>query len=246
MAAPWASPVSPVTTLILLSLLAGSAMPVGAALARWDRLHPAILGPGWRHFIVAFGGGALLSAVALVLVPDGAEHLPTWAVALGFGAGGVVFCLLDIGLGRLKSSAGQMVAMLSDFVPEAIALGAAFAAGEQTGLLLALLIVLQNVPEGFNAFEELDAQGSTPPNRILGVFALLALMGPAAALSGYYLMADAPAITGGLMLFASGGILYLIFEDIAPEARLEYSWSPPLGAVAGFLLGLVGHLMLTG
>ena len=48
------------------------------------------------------------------------------------------------------------------------------------------------------------------------------------------------------MLFASGGILYLIFEDIAPQARLERRWSPPLGAVAGFVLGLVGHLLLTG
>lgn len=139
-----------------------------------------------------------------------------------------------------------MVAMLSDFIPEAIALGAAFAAGGQTGVLLALLIVLQNLPEGFNAFEELDGRGSASPNRILGVFALLALVGPASALSGYYLLADAPAVMGGLMLFASGGILYLIFEDIAPQARLERRWTPPLGAVAGFLLGLIGHGLLSG
>ena len=233
-------------TLLALSLLAGASMPVGAALARWDRLHPAVLGPGWRHFIVAFGGGALLSAVALVLVPDGAEQLPIWLAAPSFGAGGIVFCLLDIWLGRLQSAAGQMVAMLSDFIPEAIALGAAFAAGEQTGVLLALLIVLQNIPEGFNAFEELDARQHSSPERILAVFALLALVGPAAALSGYFLLPDAPSLMGGLMLFASGGILYLIFEDIAPQARLERRWSPPLGAVAGFLLGLTGHGLLSG
>ena len=139
-----------------------------------------------------------------------------------------------------------MVAMLSDFIPEAIALGAAFAAGEQTGVLLALLIVLQNIPEGFNAFEELDARQHSSPERILAVFALLALVGPAAALSGYFLLPDAPSLMGGLMLFASGGILYLIFEDIAPQARLERRWSPPLGAVAGFLLGLTGHGLLSG
>ncbi len=45
------------------------------------------------------------------------------------------------------------------------------------------------------------------------------------------------------MLFASGGILYLIFQDIAPQVRVEKHWLPPLGAIAGFLLGLIGHLL---
>ena len=39
------------------------------------------------------------------------------------------------------------------------------------------------------------------------------------------------------------GILYLIFEDIAPQAALRNRHAPPLGAVAGFLLGLAGQLM---
>ena len=46
------------------------------------------------------------------------------------------------------------------------------------------------------------------------------------------------------MLLSAGGILYLIFEDIAPQAPLERAWAPPLGAVAGFTLGLVGHLLI--
>jgi hypothetical protein len=50
----------------VLSLLAGAAMPTGALLAKFDLVHPAILGTAWRHFIVAFGGGALISAVALL------------------------------------------------------------------------------------------------------------------------------------------------------------------------------------
>jgi ZIP family zinc transporter len=47
-----------------------------------------------------------------------------------------------------------------------------------------------------------------------------------------------------IMLFAAGGILYLIFQDIAPQARLERHWGPPLGAVAGFLMGMLGHGLL--
>lgn len=42
------------------------------------------------------------------------------------------------------------------------------------------------------------------------------------------------------MLFCSGGILYLVFEDIVPRAHLENESFPALGAVLGFLLGMVG------
>ena len=46
------------------------------------------------------------------------------------------------------------------------------------------------------------------------------------------------------MLFASGGILYLTLQDIAPHARLERHWGPPIGAVLGFALALVGEMLL--
>jgi ZIP family zinc transporter len=48
------------------------------------------------------------------------------------------------------------------------------------------------------------------------------------------------------MLFAAGGILYLVFQDIAPQVKLERHWSPPLGAVIGFALGLLGTMLLRG
>jgi ZIP family zinc transporter len=46
------------------------------------------------------------------------------------------------------------------------------------------------------------------------------------------------------MLAAAGGILYLTFQDIAPQAKLDCDWGPPLGAVLGFLVGMVGHQLL--
>lgn len=230
--------------IILLSLLAGAAMPVGALLARLDLLHPAFLEQKYRLFIVAFGGGALVSAVALVLVPDGASKLSPLTATLCFGAGGVFFYFLDRVLSRLKSSAGQLVAMLSDFIPEAIALGAAFAVGESTGLILALLMVLQNLPEGFNAYEELEESANLSPNKILFAFAGLAVAGPISALTGFFILAEAHQFVAGLMLFASAGILYLVFQDVAPESKTENSGFPAVGAVAGFLLGLAGSMLI--
>jgi len=48
-----------------------------------------------------------------------------------------------------------------------------------------------------------------------------------------------------VMLFSAGGILYLTFEDIASQAKLDRRFAPPMGAVLGFTLGLIGHLITT-
>jgi len=47
------------------------------------------------------------------------------------------------------------------------------------------------------------------------------------------------------MLFAAGGILYSVFQDIAPQAKLDRHWLPALGAIAGFMLGLAGHMIIS-
>lgn len=227
-----------------LTLLAGMAMPAGGLIASIERIHPRWLETEFRHTVTSFGGGALFSAIALVLVPDGTRDLPIWAVVLCFGGGGCVFLLIDILLAATRSSAAQLIAMLSDFVPEALALGAAFAYGSRTGPLLAGLIALQNLPEGFNAFRELGSTTMLSGSRILAGFTAMALLGPAAGLLGYFWLPAFPVVVSIIMLFAAGGILYLIFQDIAPQAKLERHWAPALGAVAGFLLGVVGKMIV--
>ena len=47
-------------------------------------------------------------------------------------------------------------------------------------------------------------------------------------------------LLGTAMLFASGGILYLIFQDIAPQSHMRRHWAPPLSAVFGFSVGMLG------
>ena len=75
------------------------------------------------------------------------------------------------------------------------------------------------------------------------MFILIAFLGPIAGLSGYWLLSDYQNIVSGIMLFAAGGITYIIFQDIAPQAKLESHWSPPIFALLGFLLGLIGQQM---
>jgi zinc transporter, ZIP family len=197
-----------------------------------------------RHSIIAFGGGALLAAVALVLVPEGVKHLSAAETLIAFAAGGGAFLLADRAIQQRGGSAAQLMAMLMDFLPEALALGALLATQDATGLLLALLIALQNLPESFNAYRELRVIGDISPARLLLAFAALVPLGPLMAWIGFVFVSDVPVALGYVMVFAAGAILYLTFQDIAPQAKLRHHWAPSLGAVAGFMIGLFGYVVL--
>jgi ZIP family zinc transporter len=43
---------------------------------------------------------------------------------------------------------------------------------------------------------------------------------------------------------AAGGILYLMFQELAPQVSLKNSWLPPMGALFGFFLGVVGLMLV--
>lgn len=195
------------------------------------------------HGVVAFGGGLLVAAIAFALLPDGMKVLEPPGLALAFCLGGCAFCGLDAYLGRHGGSRAQLLAMLMDFLPEALSLGAVFSQNPRLGLLLACFIGAQNLPEGFNAFREMAATG-IGPGRALGRLAILSTLGPLAAAAGYVLLRDHPRLTAVIMVFAAGGILYLIFEDIAPQSRMRNHWLPPLGAVLGFAAGMLGNALL--
>ena len=230
--------------MLLWTTLAGACMPVGAGLARIERIRPQWLEDEFRHFVIAFGGGVLLGAVALVLVPEGSERLPRpLAVVVLMLAGGGAFMVLDRVQARRGQVTPQLTAMLADFLPESVALGGMFAANAEGAMLLALLVGLQNLPEGFNSWRDL-ASGQFNRSVAHGSIVLLALLGPVCGSIGWFWLAGHNAVLGAIMLFAAGGILYLTFQDIAPQSRLERHWGPPLGAVLGFALAVLAKMIV--
>jgi len=231
----------PVT--LALAFLAGLSIPAGALASSHTRVRSVCMQHEIDSFVSYFGGGALLAAVALVLVPFGMVHAPVWGAASAFLLGGILFWRFSSWMKRKGNTASQFLGMLLDFIPEGIALGAAAATGSNTGFLLAALIALQNMPEGFAAFHEMRA-GGIAPKKLWPVFFLAALAGPLAAWVGYACLSASNLTLGLLMLFCSGGILYLIFEDIAPGAHLQHQDFPAVGAVSGFLLGMLGTMLL--
>ncbi|MDF1528176.1 MAG: divalent cation transporter [Sedimenticola sp.] len=235
------------TKIILYTLGAGACIPLGGILANREKIHPNWLENEFRHAVIAFGGGILIAAVALVLVPEGIKYVNHSALsAITLLCGGISFFALERYLGAHRREKPQFTAMLLDYVPESLALGGAFAVGAHSAPLLAMFIGLQNLPEGFNAYRELNHSKVSSPQKILTFMLLLVPIGPVIAIFGWVYFSHNSLLLGATMLYASGGILYLIFQDIAPQAHMKRHWAPPLGAVIGFSVGMLGSNIVEG
>lgn len=233
------------TKIILYTFAAGLCIPLGGVLANIEKIRPRWLENELRHAVIAFGGGILVAAVALVLVPEGTKYVHNaFFSASTLLIGGIFFFAVERYLAARKMERPQFIAMLLDYIPESLALGGAFAVGASSAPLLALFIGLQNIPEGFNAFREFRKSGHFNRFQILRFMFLLVPIGPVLAIFGWIYLSQQEFILGIIMLFASGGILYLIFQDIAPQSHLERHWAPPLGAVLGFTIGMLGNNLI--
>jgi len=236
---------SPFLAMIACTTCAGLCILLGGLVARIERIRPLWLETEFRHSVIAFGGGVLVAAVALVLVPEGTQFVRSAPIATGLVlAGGLFFLFAERQLALRRRESPQFLAMLLDYVPESIALGGMFALEAPGAILLAILVGLQNLPEGFNAFRELKALPGFSAGRSLLLMAVLIPLGPIAGTIGWTVGPGHPVALGSVMLFAAGGILYLLFQDIAPQSRLDRHWGPTLGAVVGFCLGMLGSLLI--
>ncbi|WP_373097813.1 ZIP family metal transporter [Zhongshania sp.] len=232
-----------IAEIVLFTAGAGACIPLGGYIASHTHIRQQWLEQEFRHAVIALGAGILLGAVAMVLVPEALQYLgyAPWATLLLL-AGGLLFYGLERYLDIHRHSAPQFTGMLLDFLPESLALGGLAAAGADATLLLAVLIGLQNFPEGFNAYQELRS-ASYPAKKVLLVMLALVPLGPAFGVTGYYFLGDLPQVLGAILLIASGGILYLIFQDIAPQVPLRKHRGPPLAAVFGFALAMLGSML---
>jgi len=84
--------VDEVAKIILYTLGAGACIPLGGLIAYFEKIKPDWLENELRHSIIAFGGGVLLAAIALILVPEGTKYVDhsTLSVLL-FLSGGFSF-----------------------------------------------------------------------------------------------------------------------------------------------------------
>jgi ZIP family zinc transporter len=236
-----------ITTLMLLKLIifsgfAGVTVFIGGLLSNYFNHHVKDSPVKYEitHTMMSFGAGIILAAVALVLIPYGIEYLSVVPMTLSFVMGAVLFMFLDQYLEKKGGQTATLLAMMMDFVPESIALGAVFAVDVNMATLLAIIIGLQNLPEAFNSFRDLVLSGFTIKKTLI-IFFFLSFFGIVGALLGHYFLTESTTLTAHLMTFASGGILYLLIQDIIPASKLDKNYLISLGATVGFLVGIIGN-----
>ena len=133
-------------------------------------------------------------------------------------------------------------------IPEGMAVGLAFALAAQHGgdpamyagaIALALGIGIQNFPEGAAISLPLRQEG-LPVGKAFGLGCLSGVVEPVFACLAILLAPWIAPVMPWLLSFAAGAMIYVVIEELIPEARLgEHSHAGTLGVMAGFLLMMI-------
>jgi ZIP family zinc transporter len=208
--------------------LAASSLILGAVLGlarRWpERLVGAVL---------AFGAGALISAVSFDLAEEGLQIGDPVYVGLGLAVGAVAFYVLDGAFDRGGTNALALGAFL-DGIPEQLVLGIGLAAGEGVSLGLLAAIFVSNLPEAIGSATSMRDAGARPAP-IRRLWALIAV-GCAIATPVGFALADVTGgnLQAGINGFAAGALLVMLIDSMIPEARSTAGRVGGLVTVLGF------------
>lgn len=230
----------------IMAIPAGVALSGGALAALWKPSHQV------RSLIQHFAAGVILAALAVELLPDiGKEHATKGVVLGAFAAGSLFMYALKLWTERLEghgngaargAAVGLLVATFVDVATDGFIIGAGFAAGGETGTVLALGLSVELLFLGLAVTSDRIAGW-----RIVGVTAALGLTVLGFAVLGSVLLTGAsPAVLAGTLSFSAAALLYLVTEELLMEAHeVEEKPIATLVLFGGFLtfwgIQLMGH-----
>jgi zinc transporter, ZIP family len=121
-----------------------------------------------------------------------------------------------------------------DGIPESIVIGLTLVSGEGIGIAIVVAVFLSNVPEAIAATTGLRS-GGWPPTRILGLWALVAIVSGLASLGGYAILGGTSGeIVAFVDAFAAGAILTMLATTMMPEAYQHGGRLVGLATTIGF------------
>jgi ZIP family zinc transporter len=252
--AEWFFSLHPAVQALLAALGTWGATAVGASLV--------ILFPGVPRRVLdallGFAGGVMVAASCWSLLVPALDLAGVIPAVLGLLAGAAFLFGLDRVLPHLHpGNTGRegaegltvgwrravllVVAITLHNIPEGLAVGVAYG-GEDvwSATALAVGIGLQNMPEGLAVAFPLRREG-VGALRALWWGQLSAVVEPVAALLGAILVNAARPILPYGLAFAAGAMLYVVVEDLIPEA--ERSGNIDLATI-GFIIGFATMMAL--
>jgi ZIP family zinc transporter len=243
--------------MLVVSTVAGLVTGLGAI--------PTILGARVSHraYDTALGlaGGIMVAASVFGLIIPGTEQGSLWEVMVGVFVGGFGLLVGNRVLPHLHGEyqrwrghggADDRDTVIDDRVrravliggaitlhnaPEGLAMGIAFASGlEEVAFVLAVVIGLQNVPDGFAFAVPVSQAGVSVPK----VFLYTTLSGTVpqvlAATFGFGLVAVAEGVFPVAAGFAAGAMIAVVLREMIPESH-GHGYAD--ASTAAFLVGFV-------
>jgi ZIP family zinc transporter len=235
-----------------------SALIAGALLVARYR---ALTEPRWLGLVMAFGAGALISAVTTDLVVPSYHEAGRAATGLGLLGGSVGYYLLtewldrrneredpeepveeaaDIGLDDTPAAADARAArnltvgMVLDGIPESIAIGLTLLGGGDVSVALVGAVFLSNLPEAIGVAAALLA-GGIELSRVLLRFGAIVVVGAAAGAVGYGVLdATDVDVIAVIQSVAAGAMIVVVVNEMVPIAVRGARRHAGLAAAAGF------------
>ena len=254
-------------TMLMVTTVSGLVTGLGAV--------PILLGARVSHRVydaaLGLAGGIMVAASVFGLIIPGAEQGALWQVMIGVLIGGFVLLAgnsiiphvhteyqrwrghggaadgepsMDDRLRRAVLIGG---AITLHNAPEGLAMGIAFASGlENVAFVLAVVIGLQNIPDGF-AFAVPVSQSGVPT---LKVFLYTTLSGTIpqvlASIFGFGLVAVAQGVFPVAAGFAAGAMLAVVLREMVPSSHGHgYADAATAAFLVGFVLLVVVDAVIT-
>ena len=227
--------------------LAASSLVAGAFLAFAHRWPPMLVG-----YVLAFGAGALISAISFELSLEGTRTGGLGFTAIGMGVGALTYFFADLAIARNHhagtgsvgrasgSDAGNALALgaFLDGLPEQAALGIGLAAGEGVSVGLLVAIFVSNLPEAIGSATEMESAGRERRS-ILRLWVGVALVCTVATVGGYAL-ADVTAGHFRALIdgFAAGALIVMLIDSMIPDAQKKAGRTAGLATTLGFAVAL--------
>mgnify|MGYP006316872565 FL=1 len=222
-----------------------------------------------RKLLLGFASGVMVAAsVWSLLIPSlemAAENGGiTWLpAAVGFVLGILFLLLLDTLIPHLHIGADKpegltrncqwkrttmlSVAVTLHNIPEGMAVGVILASAMAEGSTipmsaawaLAIGIAIQNFPEGAILSMPLHSEGMGK-GKAFAIGALSGIVEPIASLLTILLISFISLALPYLLAFAAGAMMYVVIEELIPEAQAEpHSNIPTIGFTLGFVLMMI-------
>ncbi len=221
----------------------------------------------FKRIFLGFAAGVMIAASIWSLIMPALEEAELqgmigWIpVTIGFMGGGAFLLIIDNLLPhmhldsdkpeglktRSKRTTLLITAVTLHNIPEGLAVGLAFGLALQSGsaigitsaLGLAIGIGLQNFPEGAAISLPLRQEGMTSFKSFYWG-SLSGIVEPIAAIIGVVLASYLSAIMPWFLAFAAGAMIYVVVEELIPEAHLgEHSNTGTIAVMIGFVIMMI-------